>query len=390
MNILIIIPKLSNGGIEKIASNFSLNLPKKYNQVIFSIMEQQESYSYAVEPIILRKELGKGLIGKFFVFLHRLSFFRRIIKENNIDVCISFGERCNLINMITMHGAKKIITVHSQLSIENKAKGFYGTVSTLLGRLLYKKADSIIAVSEIVKKDFVNLLNVNPSKVDVIYNGHDLKNIEYKSEIKTDIPKCIDFVSVGRITYAKGHFHLLRCISLVKKIYPNVHLVIVGGYEKDNLKNLLDAVIKKYDLFDNVTFIGFTDNPYPYIKNAKALVLSSIFEGFPGVVIESLSLGTPVIATDCGGATEVLMPYGKATNGESSIITEYGILTPKLDGDYDINSPLSSAETILAESMCSIFKNNNFERENLINKASSYNIDSMIEKYVEHIEKVYK
>ncbi|EEQ5618806.1 glycosyltransferase [Escherichia coli] len=392
MNILIIIPKLCNGGIEKIASNFSQYLPERYNQFVYSIMSQDSSYDFAVKPIILNKSLGKTFIGKLITFFYRLHLARKIIRENNIDICISFGERCNIINILSMGKTKKIITIHSQLSIENKTKGLYGKVTTLFSKLLYKNADATVAVSEIVKKDACGLLNLDANNVELIYNGHDIDYIKDKStDYKEFDTPVIDFVSVGRITYAKGHYHLLRSLAIVKETYPNVILYIVGTYEKDNLKSIIDHLIEKYDLYDNVIFTGFSDNPYPYIKSAKALILSSIFEGFPGVVIESIALGTPVIATDCGGASEVLKsPDAKIKNNTGDVeITKLGVLLPKFDGIYDINLDFSPTEKKMAQVMNDIISGKlKFNEDFLITKANEYDIDSMMKKYTDLIEKI--
>ncbi|EFA4986374.1 glycosyltransferase, partial [Escherichia coli] len=361
-----------NGGIEKIASNFSQYLPERYNQFVYSIMSQDSSYDFAVKPIILNKSLGKTFIGKLITFFYRLHLARKIIRENNIDICISFGERCNIINILSMGKTKKIITIHSQLSIENKTKGLYGKVTTLFSKLLYKNADATVAVSEIVKKDACGLLNLDANNVELIYNGHDIDYIKDKStDYKEFDTPVIDFVSVGRITYAKGHYHLLRSLAIVKETYPNVILYIVGTYEKDNLKSIIDHLIEKYDLYDNVIFTGFSDNPYPYIKSAKALILSSIFEGFPGVVIESIALGTPVIATDCGGASEVLKsPDAKIKNNTGDVeITKLGVLLPKFDGIYDINLDFSPTEKKMAQVMNDIISGKlKFNEDFLITK----------------------
>ncbi|HHV7383888.1 TPA: glycosyltransferase, partial [Escherichia fergusonii] len=383
---------LCNGGIEKIASNFSQYLPERYNQFVYSIMSQDSSYDFAVKPIILNKSLGKTFIGKLITFFYRLHLARKIIRENNIDICISFGERCNIINILSMGKTKKIITIHSQLSIENKTKGLYGKVTTLFSKLLYKNADATVAVSEIVKKDACALLNLDANNVELIYNGHDIDYIKDKStDYKEFDTPVIDFVSVGRITYAKGHFHLLRSLAIVKETYPNVILYIVGTYEKDNLKSTIDHLIEKYDLYDNVIFTGFSDNPYPYIKSAKALILSSIFEGFPGVVIESIALGTPVIATDCGGASEVLKsPDAKIKNNTGDVeITKLGVLLPKFDGIYDINLDFSPTEKKMAQVMNDIISGKlKFNEDFLITKANEYDIDSMMKKYTDLIEKI--
>ncbi|EGJ9169699.1 glycosyltransferase [Escherichia coli] len=291
-----------------------------------------------------------------------------------------------------MGKTKKIITIHSQLSIENKTKGLYGKVTTLFSKLLYKNADATVAVSEIVKKDACGLLNLDANNVELIYNGHDIDYIKDKStDYKEFDTPVIDFVSVGRITYAKGHYHLLRSLAIVKETYPNVILYIVGTYEKDNLKSIIDHLIEKYDLYDNVIFTGFSDNPYPYIKSAKALILSSIFEGFPGVVIESIALGTPVIATDCGGASEVLKsPDAKIKNNTGDVeITKLGVLLPKFDGIYDINLDFSPTEKKMAQVMNDIISGKlKFNEDFLITKANEYDIDSMMKKYTDLIEKI--
>lgn len=389
MNVLIIIPKLCNGGIEKVASNFSLNLPKEYKQTIYSIMDQNESYDFLVEPIILKKKLGNGMIGKFITFTARLRYIRKIIKSQKIDVCISFGERCNLINMLSLCKVKRILTIHSQLSIENAAKGKYGAFSTFLARNLYKKSDAIIAVSNIVKKDVVAHLKIKASKIDVIYNGHNLTEICEKASREKVLLNDY-FVSVGRITYAKGHYHLLRSLALVKKEYPNVKLMIVGDYEEGNLKPLLYKLIDKYDLYENVTFVGFTQNPYPYILNSKALVLSSVFEGFPGVVIESLSLGVPVIATNCGGGTEVIFDGFMQSDTENNI-SQFGIITPKVNGVYDLDADISSSELKLAEAMINILDGMVVVDSNaLIEKSFAFDTKSMIDGYINIIKKICK
>jgi glycosyltransferase involved in cell wall biosynthesis len=66
--------------------------------------------------------------------------------------------------------------------------------------------------------------------------------------------------------------------------------------------------VEELGLQDKVIFKGFNSNPFPYIKNAKALVLSSDFEGFGMVLVEALVLGTPIVSTDCpSGPNEILV-----------------------------------------------------------------------------------
>ncbi|MCL0001495.1 glycosyltransferase, partial [Providencia rettgeri] len=229
-----------------------------------------------------------------------------------------------------------------------------------------------------------NQIFKNSIAAQTIYNGHDLSSIVKLSNDKV-INDNIDFISIGRITFAKGHFHLLRALSIVKKDFPNVKLYIIGTYEKDNLQSILLDVISKYKLENNVIFTGYKSNPYPYLKKSKALILSSIFEGFPGVVIESLHLGIPVITSNCGGATEVIA--GKTAQEltikhNESLITELGIITPPLNGIYDITANYYNEEIILAKSMCMVLSNEiSFDKEVLVSSTYKFNITEMINQY---------
>ena len=92
------------------------------------------------------------------------------------------------------------------------------------------------------------------------------------------------------------------------------HLYIVGkGEEEVKLKEL----VKKYNVSEKITFLGFQSNPYPYVKNADLFVCSSYNEGFSTAVTESIILGTPVITTLCSGMKEIL-----GDNNEYGFVTE--------------------------------------------------------------------
>lgn len=115
-------------------------------------------------------------------------------------------------------------------------------------------------------------------------------------------------------------------------------------------------MIKDRSLEDKVVILGFKKNPYPYIKNAKCLVLSSEREGLPTILIESLILGTPVVSTNC-------------ISGPSEILT--GELSKYLAKVNDSND--------LALKMKQIIKNNIIIKDEYIAKFSENNI---IEQYL--------
>ena len=124
-------------------------------------------------------------------------------------------------------------------------------------------------------------------------------------------------LGVGRLTLQKNFLLLIDAFAILRRSH-DARLVILGeGPERPTL----EARIREYGLDDAVALPGFLKNPYACMAHAAVLALSSDFEGLPTVLIESLALGTPVVATDCksgpreilkNGALGELVPMGDA------------------------------------------------------------------------------
>ena len=112
----------------------------------------------------------------------------------------------------------------------------------------------------------------------------------------------INFVSAGRLVASKGFDLLIEALALCGN--PRLRLTLLG---EGPLREKLEALAKSRGVAGQVRFVGFQSNPYPFFFKADAFVLSSHFEGFPNVVLEALTCGTPVIATPAvGGVREIL------------------------------------------------------------------------------------
>ncbi|MGL1292080.1 glycosyltransferase [Vibrio parahaemolyticus] len=386
--ILLIIPKLYNGGIEKVASVFSLNLCDDYDQYIYSIMNQDESYDFAVKPIILERRVASGYLGKLLNFFYRIKLLRDIVHQEDIDVVISFGERCNLINMISFIKVKRILTIHSVISVENKSKGFLGFVGGCIARTTYSNAEEVVAVSGVVKDEAEKYLGI--SNISKIYNGHEIDSIIELGNFEADYKIEGDYiVAVGRITYAKGYWHLIRCFSKLKLTNPNLKLVIVGGVELDGRLEDLKEIVSHFKLESEVQFLGQVNNPYPIIKNAKLLALTSIYEGLPGVAIESLSLGTPVVSTNSGGSAEIVL--GDVSCNEINLESEFcksdfGCITKTFKGDFLKFEELTFEEQQFCDAM-QFQLDVDVKGDNLKTRALEFAIENAIAKYRDLIEK---
>jgi glycosyltransferase involved in cell wall biosynthesis len=146
----------------------------------------------------------------------------------------------------------------------------------------------------------------------------------------------INLIAVGRLAYQKGFDTLL---DIMKQLDDRYHLTLLG--DGPNRKALIQY-IKDNNLQNKVTLKGFVDNPYPYMRQADIFVLSSRFEGFPNVVLESNACNTPVIAFDCPGGTKEIIVENK--NGwlvECQNVKKFIDKLTKLDYQKQINNSFS-------------------------------------------------
>ena len=161
--------------------------------------------------------------------------------------------------------------------------------------------------------------------------------------------------ALGRLDYPKGYRHLIRAMKLVREKYPKSRLLIMGT---GSLYDELNSLIEECNLCENVTLCGYTVNPYKFIANSSVYVMSSIVEGFPTVLMEAITCGTPVVSTDMeSGAREILAPGSDFCIKNTSEIeyAQYGILVPVCDGKrYDGSIPLTEEEIKLGQAVINL------------------------------------
>lgn len=171
-------------------------------------------------------------------------------------------------------------------------------------KLLYKKADVIIAQQEEMKLDLVKGLNLDESKVMVIYNPIDkdyiLKNASLPSPY--DEKDTIKYIWTGNFANSgsKGQDVLVKAFAIVKKKIPNSQLYLLGSFdEKSDFFIKIKKIVNNNKLSDSVHFVGFQKNPYPWVKYADCFVLPSRIEGLPNALVDAMFLSKPVVATTC-------------------------------------------------------------------------------------------
>lgn len=344
--ILFVYSDLNSGGITKVIKNILRYIDYNTFEITLLLynLPDYNPFPTQVRIISINKPQRRG-IGQVIDFFLRARAIAEKIESLNPEIVFSHFNRVNVNVLFAKRYLKfikpKFIAVEHtspaaefSYSLSEMFKRIYhypdnGMLINLLyilsNKLLkqfikryYPIADLIISVSEGIKAELENSFHVDGEKIKVVHNPVDKNEIENLSEEVTGISLekgVINIVTAGRLERQKDHKTLIEAFSIFAKEY-NSHLFIIG---EGSYKKFLRELIEKKQLNEKVTLTGYLDNPYPLIKTADIFVLSSIYEGFGLVLVESMFLGTPVISTDCkSGPGEIVQ------NGENGMLVTVG------------------------------------------------------------------
>ena len=177
--------------------------------------------------------------------------------------------------------------------------------SEAITRLVYYKADLILSVNKF-NMTWEKLYGADPSKIKIIYNGidHLLFSPRPKPEHLKNIPTV---VAAARVFDLKDIITMIKSCQVVREKIPNVRYIVYGDNNAvPEYTAECNLLIKELGLEDNFIFGGINTNPHLLFCEGDISILTSISEGFPYTVIESMSCAIPVVATDVGGVAEAL------------------------------------------------------------------------------------
>lgn len=177
--------------------------------------------------------------------------------------------------------------------------------SESITELVYYKADKILSVNKF-NMDWEKLYGANPDKIEVIYNG-----IDHQLFVPAPKPQHLvgtpTVVAAARIFELKDILTMIRSCEVAKRTIPNVKYLVYGDNTAvPEYTEKCEKLIAELGLRDNFILAGYHAKPESLFCEGDISILTSISEGFPYTVLESMSCGIPVVATDVGGVTEAL------------------------------------------------------------------------------------
>lgn len=297
-NICIITTSLGKGGAERLAALLSIMLDRLNYQVhVVSVLNNIDfDFGGTLLNLGELKEQEDTFLGR----IKRFYVFKNYLKNQKFDLIIDNRTRPNilkelLISKLLYKNQKVIYMLHNW----NLQK--YFSNSKFWAKQIYKNDSNrmYIGVSKAISRKAIE--NYNLINVKTIYNAIDLKHNITASNTTVDYPKEY-ILFFGRLDDTHKNISLLMDAYKASKLpSKGINLLILGnGIDLDRLTQKAES--------DKIIFKPFQNNPFPYIKHAKFCCLTSRFEGFPMAILESLSVGTPMVSVNCqSGPNEVII-----------------------------------------------------------------------------------
>ncbi|MEO0966791.1 MAG: glycosyltransferase [Cyanobacteria bacterium J06639_18] len=246
------------------------------------------------------------------------------LREHQPDILISHMSHTNAIAVLAKLLAQentRLVLVEDNTLFARKSKSLQRKFFPILMKLLYQYADVIVGVSHATARDLESRLGLKMGKVKTIYNPVVDSRLTFQANESFNHPWFQKgappvFLAMGRLTQQKDFTTLIKAFSILRS-NKVARLMIIGEGE---LRGELEYLTKKLGIVQDVAIPSFVKNPYVYMKNASAFVMSSRWEGLGNVLIEAMACGCPVISTDCPHGPREILAAGK-----------YGILVPVED-----------------------------------------------------------
>ena len=321
-----LIPKLQDGGAERVASTLSIHFDESIEQSFCFFRDLPIEYEHKGSVEILGLEPSSNMFKKAQNFFQRIRAAKSWKKKQRLDVCISHLPGANMVNVLSRQNEKVVLVVHSTPS------KLYASYLRPFIKPIYKKADQIVAVSNEIREDLIQNFHIDANKITSIFNPLGLEKLadlkrEGLNEAEKEYFENETLIYVGRISFEKAQWYGIRAMAELIKDKPKLQLLILGkGSESE--ESYLKDLCKDLDLEKNVHFLGFQSNPFKFLHAADAFLLTSLTEGMPVSVLEAFACNTKVIAANCSGIYDLLQPKQKEIKEKE--VGKHGMIVPLL------------------------------------------------------------
>ena len=309
MHVLQVIDSLSWGGAEKLQLTFAREAYAHGLQLSVICLEDDPEAQY---PPMIRK-LGANvqiMPGNRLLSFERIIRIIRYLRKETVDIVHTHLAYANIIGALTgaFAGVPVVSTLHS---IGTDPRHYhpirYRLEKWLLSSVVKKNIAAADAVAGVYKKILPpQTISVIPNAIEPVEELTSKERDFVRSELMGNANATL-YISVGRLSPAKGYPDLLSAFAILKNECPDVYLIIAGdGSLFEELSNQIDA----YELENHVQLLGARSDVPRLLGASDIYVSSSHREGLPLSILEAMSAGLPVVVTEVGGVVNLVQGRG--------------------------------------------------------------------------------
>lgn len=311
--VAVLLHSLECGGVERITLNMLHHLTSRGQRADLLLRVAAGDFLGEVPRGIRVVELGRSPVR---ALVRLAGYLRRERPRNILSLMYPQNELALLVRKLCGVPARTVVSVRCMLSGQHEMVAFrhrsrrhaHAAKVRAFARCLYRYADEVVTVSDGAARDIAAITRLPEDRITVIRNPVIHPRLFARAGeapthrwLSAGQPPVI--LAVGRLHPIKDFGTLIEAFAIVRR-QRHIRLLILGdGPEMSRLRRHAQDLAVSED----VELPGFIANPYPAMRAASVLALTSRFEALPGVLIEALALGTPIVATDCpSGPSEIL------------------------------------------------------------------------------------
>lgn len=301
-DITLFISSLAGGGAENVCTTLANSLSERGWSVTLLVMNLKE------DDVNYHRVNNKVSVVNLKVTKARflLPYLLRYFYKNKPKKIICFTYELAIQSIVARafyHGKLTLISrnINSLSSISKNTNSLWRKIFVYpLIKRLYKMSDIVVNQCHSMKESLMKTIDIKEDKCKVIYNPVN----SMFSDINVDGQRSNFLLCVGRLEKQKAFDLAIESFSRIANDFPHLQLKIIGeGSQREFLEN----IIEKEGLKNRVFLLGFQKNMAEYYSSAQNVLLTSRFEGFPNVLIESISCGTPIVSINCdSGPSEIV------------------------------------------------------------------------------------
>jgi glycosyltransferase involved in cell wall biosynthesis len=356
INLVIIIPTLNSGGAEKMAVDLAshLEIVKVKLKIICLFPNTSSPFNLLAEKRGIEVEYLDKKKGFSLFTIVRLYKLLNKIKPDVVHTHLN----ASIYAMFWKVIHKKCKWVHTIHNVANKelSKGYL-----FLMKSLYKNKICVpISISSEIRKSIADFYKLDLKNIELINNGIDTQYYVSNKNAKNE-DDIVQLCCVARFSHQKNHEFLIKSFSEIVKDESEKKFILKLAGEGD-LIYLIKDLVKELGIENRVEFLGNQNDVLNILQKSNVFILSSNYEGLPLSVLEAMSTGLPIIATNVGGLSDLI------TNGKE------GYLVPS-------NDVLAMKKAVLLLGNDKIMQTR--MGENARRKAEKFDVSVMAEKYYE-------